>query len=150
MLRFCRILTNSDVQTLAGKTVGLFSWSANGGVCCWGLVRFMKGLWWEKTDRQAFRPPAWRHFPPHPLLALCHAPSSPPKLSLACQNQSRNALPSASPAPVWTGWHQISGAMCQGPYENRCPHYWVTGALDILQIPPLMGVRVSPKQGYIF
>lgn len=34
-----------------------------------------------------------------PLLALCHAPSSPPELSLACQNQSQDAMLSASHAP---------------------------------------------------
>lgn len=64
-----------------------------------------------------------------PFLALCHAPSSPPELSVTCQNQSENLIVSASHVQVWTGWHQISGATRQAPYENRCPHYWVATAL---------------------
>lgn len=64
-----------------------------------------------------------------PFLALCHAPSSPPELSVTCQNQSENLMVSASHVQVWTGWHQISGATRQPPYENRCPHYWVATAL---------------------
>lgn len=62
------------------------------------------GLWGEeaeKIDRHTdLQPDA---ILPHPLLALCHAPSSPPELSLACQNQSRDAMLSVSHVPVWTG-----------------------------------------------
>lgn len=109
-----------------------------GGECWWqsamrGVMEIMGGGVMGRRgskDRQADKPIAWR-CSPHPLLALCHAPSSPPELSLACQNQSQDAMLSASHVPVWTGWHQISGAMCQGPYENRCPHYWVARALKI-------------------
>lgn len=90
-------------------------------VCRWlhakrGGQRRLLWVLWVKDDVV---------FSPHPLLALCHA-SSPPELSLTCQNQSKDAMLSASHVPVWTGWHQISGAVCQGPYENRCPHYCLT------------------------
>lgn len=37
-----------------------------------------------------------------PVLALCHAPSSPPELSGTCQNQSENLMASASDVQVWT------------------------------------------------
>lgn len=66
-----------------------------------------------------------------PFLALCCAPSSPPELSVSCQNQSESLMVSASHVHVWTGRHQISGATRQAPYENRCPHYWVATALKV-------------------
>lgn len=66
-----------------------------------------------------------------PFLALCRAPSSPPELSVSCQNQSESLMVSASHVRVWTGWHQISGATRQAPYENRCPHYWVATAFKV-------------------
>lgn len=75
------------------------------GVCYRGLMEVMGGCGERRQKRQIDRhtdlqPDA---VPPHPLLALCHAPSSPPELSLACQNQSRDAMLSVSHVPVWTG-----------------------------------------------
>lgn len=52
----------------------------------WGLVRMA----WALADST------------QPLLALCHAPSSPPELSVTCQNQSENLMVSASNVRVWT------------------------------------------------
>ncbi|CAB1454430.1 unnamed protein product [Pleuronectes platessa] len=53
----------------------------------------------RQTDEQTY---SLTQFPPIPLLALCHAPSSPPELSLACQNQSQDAMLSAS--HMGRGW----------------------------------------------
>lgn len=58
-----------------------------------------------------------------PLLALCHVCVSPQKLSVTCQNQSEKLMQFCNDVQVWTAWHQISGSVCQVPYENRCPHY---------------------------
>lgn len=80
-----------------------------------------------KTDCQQFHPfkstkecSSWHM---QPLLALCHVCASPQKLSVTCQNQSENPMLFCSDVQVWTAWHQISGSVCQVPYENRCPHY---------------------------
>lgn len=89
-------------------------WGTDSG--CWGLQGTASSSGLQLTSAQ-------------PFLALCHAPSSHPELSVTCQIQSEHLMVSASHVQVWTGWHQISGATRQAPYENRCPHYWVATAL---------------------